>query len=134
VITRKLESSSPAERNAIVQHVTAKMPESMAMLKLKGFICDQGGEIVESIPGLIRVRLGETVKQSGGLFGWFSGPRTRAGSFIDMELHMEKPDPGQPSEMAITLKLMSPTGAFNADSRDKCERIGRELQAYLMGR
>lgn len=125
---------SAAERHAIVQRVTATMPESMAMLKLKGFISDLGGEIVESIPGLIRVRLGQSARESAGLFGWFGGKKAEtAGAVINMELQMETPDPSKPSQLAITLKLMSPQGVFNADGRTKCERIGRDFQAYLMG-
>ncbi len=131
-IVRKFDSA--ADRNAIVQQVTATMPESMAMLKLKGFICDLGGEIIESLPGLIRVRLGQA-KQSSGLFSWFGGGGQRHNSSaINMELQMEQPDPSQPSLLAITLKLTSPSGAFSADGRTKCERIGRDFQAYLMGR
>jgi serine/threonine-protein kinase len=138
VVTRKLESAvmaALADRHAIVQQVTATMPESMAMLKLKGFICDLGGEIIESVPGLIRVRLGQAGQKSSGLLSWLGG-RTRAQSngVIDMELLLEKPDPSQPSCLSITLKLTSPTGAFNPDGRSKCERISRDFQAYLMGR
>ena len=112
------------------------MPESMALLKLKGFIHDLGGAIVESVPGLIRVRLGGEQKKPSGVFSWFGGSRTTAPACptIDMELAMEKPDPSQPSQLTITLKLTSPTGAFGADGRTHCERIGRDLQAYLMGR
>ena len=130
VLIRKL--GSLAERNAIVRRVTAVMPESMAMLKLKGFIYDLGGEIVESVPGLIRVRLASGIKKPGGLLEWFGGSKPQPETVINMELHMEKPDPTQTSQLAITLKLMSPTGLFNPDTRGKCERIGRDLQAYLM--
>ncbi len=50
----------PADDAGAVRHsIEASMPESMAMLKLKGFIHDLGGEIIESVPGLIRVRLAE---------------------------------------------------------------------------
>jgi len=126
-----------AERNAIVQRVMATMPESMAMLKLKGFISDLGGEIVESVPGLIRVRLGEVAKKSkgGGLFGWFGGrPTMTTESILHMELQMETPDLSKPSQLYITLRLTSVAGAFSAEGRSKCERIGRDFQAYLMGR
>jgi len=125
-----------AERNAIVRNLTATMPESMAMLKIKGFIHDLGGEIVESVPGLIRVRLGGEAKKSSGVFSWFGGSRTatQASPAINMELAMEKPDPSQPSQLTISLKLTSPAGVFSTDGRSRCEQIGRDLQAYLMGR
>ena len=124
-----------ADRNAIVRTVTATVPESMAMLKLKGFIHDLGGEIVESVPGLIRVRLAAPAeKRTGGLLGWLGGRAAPASPAVDMELLMEKPDAAQPSRLTITLKLTSPAGAFSADGRTRCEQIGRDLQAYLMGR
>src|SRR5262249_19445421 len=129
--------SRPADRHAIVQCLTASMPESMAMLKLKGFVHDLGGEIIESVPGLIRVRLGRAEKQSSGLFRWLS-VRSAAGAggsteAIVLELHMEKSDPTQSSQLGITMKLTSSVGAFSADGRARCERIGRDLQAYLIG-
>jgi serine/threonine-protein kinase len=128
-------AADASDRNAFVRNLSATMPESMAMLKLKGFIHDLGGEIVESVPGLIRVRVLTPEKQRspGGLRGWFGGRTTAAGPSINMELAMEKPDPSQPSRLTITLRLTSSTGAFSADGRSRCEQIGRDLQAYLMG-
>lgn len=143
VIIRKREDPrtpevSASDRHAIVQRLHANMPESMAMLKLKGFVHDLGGEVVESVPGLIRVRLGGApVKKASGFLGWFGGSsRTAAVAepVVTMELFMEKPDLRQPNHLAITLKLSSAAGAFTVDGRGKCERIGRDLQAYLMGR
>jgi serine/threonine-protein kinase len=131
---RSLEAEA-ADRNAIVRHLTATMPESMAMLKLKGFIHDLGGEIVESVPGRIRVRLGGEQKKASGVLSWFGGrTAVRSSPAINMELAMEKPDPSQPSGLTITLKLTSPSGTFGAEARSRCEQIGRDLQAYLMGR
>ncbi len=126
-----------ASRNAVVQHVTATMPESMAMLKLKGFIHDLGGEIVESVPGLIRVRLGTPApKRPAGLLGWLGGSNGAPPvvDTIEMELQMEKGDPAQANRLSITLKLTPTRGLFGADVRARCERIGRDLQAYLIGR
>src|SRR5439155_9503964 len=65
-------AAAPAvDRNAVQHTVEATMPEVMAMLKLRGFIGDLGGEVVESVPGLIRVRLHEPQekeKPQSGLF------------------------------------------------------------------
>jgi eukaryotic-like serine/threonine-protein kinase len=139
VVIRKMQNAPvlAAEKNAVVKRLTATMPESMAMLKLKGFIHDLGGEIVESVPGRIKVRLSEVQPQkpSGGFLGWFKGTTAVAvqATTINMELQMEKPDLSQPSRLAITLKLTSPTGSFSAEGRTRCDRISRDLQAYLMG-
>jgi serine/threonine-protein kinase len=122
-------------RNAIVQRLQATMLESLAMLKLKGFIHDVGGEIVESVPGKIRVRIGEPVKKETGLLSWFGSQKTTtAPCMINMELQMEKPDPRQPNHLIITLTLTSSARILSADERSKCERISRDLQAYLIGR
>src|SRR5262249_58343298 len=58
------------DRNALRQSFEACMPEVMAMMKIKGFIFDLGGEVVESVPGMIRVRLAERqpAKKHWGLF------------------------------------------------------------------
>jgi serine/threonine-protein kinase len=124
-----------AERNAYRQSIDATMPEAMALLKLKGFIYDLGGEVVESVPGMIKVRLieAEEKKSGGGLFGWMSGSKQgMVATATDVELHMERPDPAQTSRLTITL-VMRPGGAVTPEWRDRCAAVGRNLQAYLMG-
>ena len=50
----------PEERDPLttVHRLDAWMPEAIAAHKLRGFINDVGGEVIESMPGRIRVRLG----------------------------------------------------------------------------
>ena len=43
---------------AVVQTLEAWMPETIAKYKLCGFIDDVGGELIENVPGRIKVRLG----------------------------------------------------------------------------
>ncbi len=115
------------------------MPEAMAMIKLKGFIFDLGGEVVESVPGMIKVRLIDRtaqVKQPTGLLGWVSrkndtGPKPQA---TDLELHMERRDPNQTGRLTITLVMRPGSGAITPEWRSRCGQISRDLQAYLMGR
>jgi serine/threonine-protein kinase len=134
-----LDTTPLPERNAIRHTVETTMPEVMALIKLKGFIGDLGGEVVESVPGLIRVRLAEPrVEKKGGLFGW-GGARTssalQAPQATDLELHMERKDQNQPNRLTITLVLRRAGGGLiTPDWRERCNRIGRDLQAYLMGR
>ena len=110
------------------------MPEAMAMIKLKGFIHDLGGEVVESVPGMIRVRLTETAaaRKSKGLFGRMDRARPAAAT-TDLELHMERRDPSQANRLTITLVMRS-GGLVTPEWRTRCGQIGRDLQAYLMGR
>lgn len=130
------------DRNSHRHAVEVNMPEAMAMLKLRGFIYDLGGEVVESIPGLIKVRLIDKLaeKKKEGLLGWISSGRTRqvevasTGHITDIEIHMERPDPAQSNRLAITL-IMRPGagGVATPDWRNRCAQISRDLQAYLMG-
>jgi serine/threonine-protein kinase len=133
--------SLAADRNAVRQSVEACMPESMAMLKLKGFIQDLGGEVVESVPGLIRVRLEEpAAKKPSGLRALFDRDNSRRTTVLkpptatDLELHMERRDPSQSSRLTITLVLRAGNGMVTPEWRSRCAQIGRDFQAYLMGR
>jgi serine/threonine-protein kinase len=134
-------ASLAADRHAVRLSVEACMPEAMAMVKLKGFIYDLGGEVIESVPGIIRVRLGEPrpklPQKPKGLLGWFGGGGgtvTRAAPPTEVEMHMERRDATQPNRLTITLVLRCPGGQVTPEWRDRCQKIGRDLQAYLMGR
>src|SRR5262249_46327011 len=93
----------PVERNAVQHTLEANMPEVLAMMKLRGFIGDLGGEVVESVPGLIRVRLPEPKKEKpSGLFRLLGGGGGGSGvvqrvQATYLELHMERKDPAQPN-------------------------------------
>jgi serine/threonine-protein kinase len=125
------------DRNVVQHRVEAVMLEVMAMMKLKGFILDLGGEVVESVPGMIKVRLAapEAPKPKTGLFGWGkpSSP-VQAPSATEIEVHMERRDPGQANKLTITLVMRAGDGSATPEWRSRCDRISRDLQAYLMGR
>ena len=124
---------------AVEHQMEVSMPESMAMLKLKGFIGGLGGEIVESVPGLIRVHVAERRDEKKSfLASWISPGRTTtlrttlAVAHI-IELHMRRLDLSRPGRLTVTL-VMRPGGAATPEWRTRCEAISRDLQAYLMGR
>jgi serine/threonine-protein kinase len=129
--------STPAPGTGGIRHsVEAVMPEAMALVKLKGFIYDLGGEVVESVPGMIKVRVPERQEQKGGgsLFSWIRGDKPAAPTATDIELHMERRDPAQPGKLTITL-VMRPSGRLvGSEWQSRCKRLGMDLQAYLMGR
>jgi eukaryotic-like serine/threonine-protein kinase len=130
------DHTAPA-RNAIQHSIEAVMPEALAMVKLKGFIHDLGGEVIDSVPGMIRVRLGEAIeKKKSGLLSWFGGgtPTATMTQTAEIELHMERREPSQPNRLTVTLVMKSATGLLTTEVRDRCNKIGRDLQAYLMGR
>ena len=52
----------------------------------------------------------------------------------NLELHMERLDPAQPNRLTISLVMRPEGGMMTPAWRERCNRIGRDLQAYLMGR
>ena len=54
--------------------------------------------------------------------------------FGDIELHMERKDPTQANKLTITLVMRPGGGLITPEWRNRCNQIGRDLQAYLMGR
>ena len=127
------EHPSQREAGALPFHMEAWMPEVIAIRKLRGFVHDCGGEVLESVPGLIRVRLGKSSRLPGSM-SWL-GFGNRASGSIDVELHMHSSDPRQENRLTIHV-LFRPTHAgLLADElwRKRCERIFVELRSYLMG-
>jgi hypothetical protein len=47
---------------------------------------------------------------------------------------MERKDPMQPNRMTITLIMRPGQGLATAEWQTRCQKISRDLQAYLMGR
>jgi serine/threonine-protein kinase len=134
--------------HTVVHHLQAWMPERIAVVKLRGFVEDAGGEVVASDPGRIRVRLGgerctyqlpASLIGGGGLWGLL-GFRRRVFTPIDMELHMEKSD-STTNQLDITMLIRPEARELEAARltrhpawKDCCDRIYRDLRSYLMGR
>jgi serine/threonine-protein kinase len=113
------------------------MPERIAAYKLHGFIQDAGGDVLESVPGCIRVRLGGRgstylAPRRGGL-SWL-GIGRGSGTF-DLEIHLQRPVGGRENQLTVTIVLRPPSDEMSEDLawRDVCGRIFRDLRAYLMG-
>jgi serine/threonine-protein kinase len=137
------KKTSFADRHAVQHRMEARMPEALAMLKLKGFIHDLGGEVIESIPGMIRVRLPdpndeEKKPKTRGLLSFLKKRsrqlKTLGATMTDLEMRMERPNPTEVNRLAITLTMRSTNGIITAEWRNRCQKIGWDLQAYLMGR
>lgn len=129
------------DRHALRQDFEADMPEAMAMLKLKGFLHDLGSQVLESAPGMIRVRLGEpeTPKKKSGLFALLDrGARKSAtvplNAVTEVELRMTRPDLSRPNRLLLTLIMRPGDGFLTAAWRSRCQQIVLDLKAYLMGR
>lgn len=128
--------TEPHDPFAVVHHLQAWMPERIAEYKLRGFIHDVGGEMIESVPGRIRVRF-------GGRGSVYTAPRqglswlgiNRRSNAIDMELHLEHADSTRGSQLRITVLFRSPGTDLNANIawRSVCTQIFCDLRGYLMG-
>jgi serine/threonine-protein kinase len=142
-------TASPVEKvidaNTIVHQLEAFMPEKIAVVKLRGFVEDIGGEAIESMPGLIRVRLEdrrEPAAASGNsMLSWFGlkrkGAAAPAPRVTLMELHMQKKEAERQNLLQLTILLRPGRGrqqALDPEWRAYCDTVFRELRAYLMGR
>ena len=111
------------------------MPEKIAAYKLKGFIHDVGGELVESVPGRIHVRLGGkgcVYATRGRGLSWLLPGRKND---IDMELRLQRADPNKENQLHITVVFRSLNGELATDLnwRGLCTQIFCDVRAYLMG-
>jgi serine/threonine-protein kinase len=122
---------------AVVHRLEAWMPERIAAYKLLGFVQDMGGELIESVPGRIRVRLGGRHSVYGaasqGPLSWL-GLGRKAGQ-IEMELNLQRVDPARENLLQITVAMHSlpSNGLANGEWRARCNQIFCDLRGYLLG-
>jgi serine/threonine-protein kinase len=126
------EVGPTADPRAVMFQLDAWMPEKIAVYKLRGFVQDYGGEVVESIPGLIRVRLGIRTPKPGGPLGWLGVGKS---TVYDLELRLQQKDPTRNNHLHVTALITIPgrNASTDADARDRCTAVFIDLRAYLMG-
>ncbi len=123
--------------HSVVHQMEAWMPDTIASYKLRGFVNDFDGVVVESIPGLIRVRLGVPNKSVGssssGPLSWF-GIRKKS-EIVDMELRLERNNLQQQNLLYITviMRAVDHKTAQTQAWRDRCNKLFCELRGYLAG-
>jgi serine/threonine-protein kinase len=129
-----LPASDPA---TMAFHLEAWMPERIAAYKLRGFIQDANGEVLENIPGRIRVRLGGkgclyALPDRGLLASIGLGRRSCP---IDMELRLQRTEGARDNQLRITVLLRPQNTDLSQDAswRELCNRIFCDLRGYLMG-
>lgn len=117
----------------VVHQIEAWMPEKIAAYKLRGFVHDKHGEVIESVPGRIKVRLGgKGSSYASGRGSWFG--LSRKPCLIDAELKLQRLDPNREGLLTITI-LLRPVDRTNpaGDWRERCAQIFIDLRGYLMG-
>ncbi len=131
---------SPAgdDPEQIVDRLEAWMPEPIAVVKLRGFVGDAGGTVVESEPGLIRVRFDPPPRPQRGssVFGWLAAPAVPAGSAmapIALDLHLARSGSGQ-GRLVVTTVFRAVAGRLPNDPRwhRRCHELVTQLKSYLM--
>ena len=110
----------------------AWMPDTIATYKLRGFVQDNNGEVLESVPGKIKMRIGGDGSRNKGAFAWFGiGHKC---SIVDVELHLERNNPQQQNLLHIIVLMSSPhRKSSDAGWRERCNEVFCELRSYLAG-
>ena len=118
----------PFDPNVVVHHLEAWMPDVIATNKLRGFVQDNNGEVLESVPGKIKMRIGALPNQSA--FSWLGIGRTSG--IVDVELRLDRNNPQQKNLLHITVVMSSPNRkGSDASWRERCGEVFCELRSYL---
>jgi serine/threonine-protein kinase len=116
----------PFDANTVVHQLEAWMPDSIASFKLRGFVQDCNGEVIESAPGVIKMRIG------GKSTSWLG--LGRKADVIDLELRLARNNPTQLNHLHITVMMRSPhRKSADPHWRDRCAALFCELRSYLAG-
>lgn len=123
----------------------ANLPEKMAAAKIKGFVDDFSGEVYDSDPGTIKLRLGlkgyspPAEKKGSTILGWIQTlrkPTIQSGHEpIDVELQLEKPNPTT-SRLKVSVTLRPMPEYMPKDAAlwaTRCDRLRVILRQYLGG-
>jgi serine/threonine-protein kinase len=136
----------PEEKNdphVVVYRLQAWMPERIAAVKLRGFLADCGGEVVESMPGLIRVGMkrrsaaARKKTRSGfwALLGLAKKPEQQA-EHVLLDVFM-KAAADKAGHLEVTVRIRPAQGApLGPDEawRYWCDQILTALNGYLMAK
>ena len=108
------------------------MPETIALMKLSGYVRDCAGEVLQNSNGVVVVRLRGSRGTGSGT--WFGFGR-RSNGPVDVELRMTRPDARRENHLHIHVLFRPANMALLGDRewRDRCEKLFIELRAYLMG-
>jgi eukaryotic-like serine/threonine-protein kinase len=128
-----VETTPPPQYDAsiVVHQLSAWMPDSIATYKLRGFVQDNNGEVLESVPGMIRMRISAGATPDGS-FSWLG--LGRKSQVVDLELRLERNNPQQTNLLHITVLMSSPhRKAADPRWRERCTEVFCELRSYLAG-
>ncbi len=119
--------------DALVYQMEAWLPQAVAEFKVRGFVQETGGAVLESIPGLIRVRLGDPETKyelKKGMFSWFD----RRTGLIEMFLRFQTGKRLNHVTVTVLIRSLDGEQADNPEWQDRCTWVYHDLRGYLMGR
>jgi len=128
------------ERFVLSDKFEACLPEKLAAIKLKGFVDEIHGTVVESEPGIIRLRVEmpngqKEPSQRSAVFAFLSGTRRfplPGREPIEIQLRMDKLDANRVAVLVAfrPLKIMMPTdpGLWG----ERCEQYYSLLRKFVM--
>jgi serine/threonine-protein kinase len=123
----------------VLDQMDAWMPECIAVMKLRGFVADLGGEVLESVPGLIRLKIPTptpVVVQPRKRFWPFQGPRLPPPEphHVLLDLHLQKIQANQ-NHLQVTVVLNPDQDDRQVEGdelREFHEKLCLTLRAYLI--
>ena len=123
-----------AEPNSLVRKAEAWMPDKIAVIKLGGFLQDTGGTLIGTQPGLLQARFGSLAKPIGFLQRVFGSPLRPRVDGIDLDIHLDKPNPNESRLVVTAVFRVTGGGAPNnlADWRNRCLLLFAEMKRHLM--
>jgi serine/threonine-protein kinase len=121
----------PSDPNALTFTMEAWMPESIAVVKLRGFASDADGQIVESVPGVVKMRLGPNGRIAPAPnTGWFG---KRDPLWVELHLHQVDQTKGNKLLIQVVYRPQSISQLSDPIWRERCTRAYVALRSYLMG-
>jgi eukaryotic-like serine/threonine-protein kinase len=141
-----LQLDMPADPFTVTYHLQAWMPEAIAVIKLKGFLDDMCGDVIESQPGLVCVSLvvetERKKKQEPQQPAWMvwlglakKPPPEPEPEKVTMDIYMEKNDPSQANLLSITVQMRPNEGSrlvARGRWRTFCDKICDGLCQHLI--
>jgi hypothetical protein len=126
-------------------HFDAWMPERVAVMKLQGFCDSFFGEVITSVPGLVRVHLLDPLgrpqpRENSGLLTWLGlGEKTPSGPRVVsiVELYMEHKETEFQHLLAMTIRVKhgnEPSAGDKLNWQRYCDQIFCQLRGFLMGK
>jgi len=121
--------------NSLTFTMEAWMPETIAVMKLRGFAYDSDGQILESLPGVVRMKISPAVigTQRQSSLSWLGFNRRPDPLWVDLHLHQIDPRMGNKLLIQAVFRPQSRSQLQDAAWRERCTLAYIDLRSYLMG-